>query len=118
MIDWDATAIKFGITKDSKLGKRPKIVCKCDVCQKSSIITVRVKARLAEGFPWKCPSCVCLGRSSKISEVMVENWNDYYANNAKSIDYILYLATNLTIPSLNQKICLLMDIAVCGMPGT
>ncbi len=76
MIDWPLTTTQFGIDQSSKLGKRPRVICRCDNCPKTATITVRVKAKLKSGFPWLCPSCVGLARSEELSTQMKINWND------------------------------------------
>lgn len=76
MIDWILTNEMFNINENSILGRRPKVICKCDNCSKISIITVRVKSRLKDGFPWLCPSCVSKKRSHEISKTQIENWNN------------------------------------------
>lgn len=83
MIDWELTTQQFGITPNSKLTKRPKIVCRCDNCPKTKIITVRVKSRLNEGFPWLCNACVASNRKSEISQTMKELWKDETYRNAQ-----------------------------------
>ncbi len=84
MIDWIKTKELFGFSDATDLTiKRPKVVCRCDGCGKERVITVRVKSRIVDDhLPWKCPSCVCLGISDKISADMKNNWSDKdYRNN-------------------------------------
>lgn len=97
MIDWTLTAEKFGYKTSSDLisHKRPKVTCLCDSCKKPRDITVRVKSRIINNqMNWLCPSCVCLGRSSQISDQMTSNWqNDDYRLNQMTIkqrdDYLI-----------------------------
>lgn len=76
MIDWNLTTANFGIDQSSKLGKRPKVICRCDQCSITKIITVRTKSRLNAGFPWLCPSCVNLKRSDTISQATKQMWSN------------------------------------------
>jgi len=83
MIDWHETLIKFGYNQQSLIGKRPKVVCKCDYCHKKRVITIRVKSRIKDGqMSWVCPSCVGKKRSKTISAQMRDNWTnpDYREN--------------------------------------
>ena len=77
MIDWNATKLKFGYRNSDDLGgiKRPKVVCRCDECNKTRDITIRVKSKISnDQMSWVCPSCVCLKRSDTISQQMKKQW--------------------------------------------
>lgn len=79
MIDWDKTLARFGYSQpnDFKGIKRPKVICACDGCGKERVITVRLKSRIYDNqMRWRCPSCVCLNRSTNISTQMKSCWVD------------------------------------------
>lgn len=89
MIDWESTKKEFGFTDQTSLHniKRPKVICRCDVCHKSRAITIRVKSKIIDGqMKWKCHTCVGLGRSTEISNQMKVCWqNEQYKNNQLEI---------------------------------
>jgi len=83
-IDWVETEKQFGYTSSLDLkGKRPKVICKCDNCEKRETITVRVKSKVINNdMTWKCYSCIGKERSSEISAQLLKQWEDtnYAAN--------------------------------------
>lgn len=86
MIDWDTTFIKLGYTPETALIiKRPKVVCLCDKCGKSAVITIRVKSKVVgDQMAWICPSCVGLSRSADISKQMASQWTDQQYRDAQT----------------------------------
>jgi len=58
MIDWNLTKQKFGNVDLSQ--KRPKIVAKCDNCNATRDLTIRVKSRIRNNnIDWLCYKCAC-----------------------------------------------------------
>lgn len=75
MIDWTLTFNEFGYGQDILSSKRPKVVCRCDTCQKPRNIRIRDKKKLkGDQIEWVCPSCVKLKVSAIISANMKELW--------------------------------------------
>lgn len=75
MIDWALTLNQFGYGQDILSSKRPKVVCRCDTCQKPRHIRIRDKNKLkGDQIEWICPSCVKLRASATISTNMKELW--------------------------------------------
>jgi hypothetical protein len=78
MIDWNATKGNFGYGAECvKNAYRPKVICRCDLCNKERIVTIRVKSRVVENqIDWKCPACIGQGLSEKFSESTKQCWLD------------------------------------------
>lgn len=77
MIDWDLTREKLGITNIS--GYRPKVVCRCDKCNKEKIITIRIKSQVINNnIDWECPKCVSSRKEirEKLKSIAQEIWED------------------------------------------
>ncbi len=77
MIDWEETQQQLGYGPERLVCKRPKVVCRCDTCPKTAVITVRVKQRLVDNqLPWSCQSCVAKRNSTVIADNMRRQWRD------------------------------------------
>jgi len=76
MIDWIETEREFGYSEIPN-NKRPKVICRCDTCQKPRTIAIRIKSTIINGqMPWLCPSCVKKLESDQISIRMKKQWED------------------------------------------
>lgn len=89
MIDWHATQAQYGYSQIPQC-KRPKIICKCDVCGKSKDMTLRVKSRVINGqMAWKCPACSA--DTQKLSAASKKNWQkQVYRNKISSASKSLH----------------------------
>ncbi len=76
MIDWDLTVKEFGYGIDIiSTAKRPLVICKCDKCDKSRRIKIRIKSRIINNqMDWLCPACVKIRDSDQISKTMINVW--------------------------------------------
>ena len=68
MIDWNLTG-----QVDLK-AYRPKVIIRCDKCNKTRQYTIRVKSKLKEGIPWLCPQCAA--NNKKLSKKTKQSWQD------------------------------------------
>lgn len=77
MIDWPQTISELGYGPEVLISKRPKVICRCDTCNKAKTISIRIKKTLiSEQMAWLCPACVCKLRSDKISKQLKRQWAD------------------------------------------
>jgi hypothetical protein len=85
MIDWDLTKAKFGDVDLSQF--RPRVIVRCDKCNKESIFTIRVKSRLKNSqLSWLCYKCACnKGDVKKThSKQMSAQWENQIYYNERS----------------------------------
>lgn len=86
MIDWAATRDEFGSVDLTEY--RPKVIVRCDECNKSSTYTIRVKSKLKDdNINWLCTKCACNKKSvrDKLSISTKKSWeNNEYVEKQKN----------------------------------
>lgn len=77
MIDWDLTREHYGDVDLTSY--RPKVMVRCDQCNKSSSFTIRVKKRVKDGqVDWLCYKCANNKKEvrERHSKDMKQQWSD------------------------------------------